>query len=170
MRRWLGLVVVFASLLHVLAASAGSHQIGGGVHYWQAVENIDTDDIDKNGLSYLASYRYNPATLFALQLEFEVFPKGFMGLRDDVYSPQGMIVLGSVLYAGLGVGTYYYDGDFADDPFYILRAGVDLEVLPRVHVDVNGNYQFTDFASLKDIEDNVDTDTITLGAAIRIEL
>ncbi len=170
MKRWLGLVVVsivFAGSF--TTAAERKHQIGVGAHYWQAVENIDVDDINENGFSYLVSYRYSPVSLFALQAELEIFPEDFMGIDDEVYSPQGMLIVGSVIYAGLGIGTYYYDGEFTDDPFYILRAGLDLELLPRIHIDVNGNYQFTDFESLKNIEDNIDTDTVTLGAAVRFE-
>jgi len=171
MRRWMYPVVVavlFVSSFSASAASRRNLQIGVGAHYWRAVEDIDVDDVDDNGFSYLGSVRYRLASLLAVQAELEVFPEDFMGLEDEVYSPQGMVILGNVIYAGLGIGTYYYDGEFADDPFYILRAGLDLELIPRVHIDINGNYQFTDFESLKDIHENVDTDTVTLGAAVRI--
>jgi hypothetical protein len=171
MTSWRRLMVfAVAGVLAGVPALAGSHQIGGGVHYWKAVDDIDVDDVDEDGFSYVASYRYKPAMLLALQAEVEVFPDNFLGIEEKVYAPQAMLILGSGIYAGLGVGAYYFDGDFADEPFYILRAGLDLEVLPRVHLDLNGNYYFSDFDDLSDLEENVNSDTITLGAALRLEL
>ena len=49
-----------------------------------------------------------------------------------------------------------------------MRAGLDLEVLPGLHLDISGNYCFNDTADLKD--SHSDIDTISLGAALRIEL
>ena len=62
------------SLIALLVASAGflwmastcqaqeqerNNQLGVGVHYWTTVKNIDVNDIDKNGFSYLAMYQYH---------------------------------------------------------------------------------------------------------------
>ncbi|MFA7455551.1 MAG: hypothetical protein WCZ10_13935, partial [Desulfobulbaceae bacterium] len=37
---------------------AGEHRIGGGVNYWTTVDDIDHDDIDEDGFSYLISYQH----------------------------------------------------------------------------------------------------------------
>ena len=64
---------------------------------------------------------------------------------------------------------FYTDGEFSDDPFFVLRAGFDIEVLPSLRLDLNANYHFTDFESISTVDEDVDTDTITLGAMVRFE-
>jgi hypothetical protein len=62
------------------------------------------------------------------------------------------------------------DGDFADDPFYALRAGLNLELLPSVFVDISANYRFNDSAQFEGDDTDIDTDTVFLGAALRFAL
>ena len=52
------------------------------------------------------------------------------------------------------------------DPFYALRVGLDIEVLPAIHLDINANYLFDAFDEI----DGADEDSITLGAIARIAL
>jgi hypothetical protein len=78
--------------------------------------------------------------------------------------------VGAGLYGGLGIGTLYADGNFSDNPFFILRAGIDLDLLPRVHVDVNANYHFAEWDGINEVDERLDSDTITLGAAVRVDL
>jgi len=79
-------------------------------------------------------------------------------------------VLGSALYAALGVGTYYTDGDFAKDPFFNVRAGLDLCLLPSIYLDINANYRFENWDDIKTLDEDISSDTITIGAAVRLEL
>jgi hypothetical protein len=46
--------------------------------------------------------------------------------------------------------------------------GFNLELASGVFLDINGNYQFTKWDT--DITRDLDTDTVTLGAALRIDL
>ena len=57
-----------------------------------------------------------------------------------------------------------------NEPFFALRAGLNLELLPRIFVDISANYRFNDTAELKDEDTDIDTDTIFLGAALRFAL
>ena len=72
------------------------------------------------------------------------------------------------LYGGVGVGVTISDtlDDNVSDPFYAARLGWDFQVLPRLHVDVHANYRANTFAELEDY----DSDSITLGAALRVAL
>ena len=72
------------------------------------------------------------------------------------------------LYCGVGVGVTISDGleDDVSDPFYAARLGWDFQVLPRLHVDVNANYRANSFSELEDY----DSDSITLGAALRVAM
>jgi hypothetical protein len=62
----------------------------------------------------------------------------------------------------------HFDGEWQDDPFYALRAGVDFPLGP-LHLDVNVNYRFQSTKVFEDL-DEIDTDAVTFGAVARFEL
>jgi len=81
------------------------------------------------------------------------------------------VIVGGIVYAGLGVGIYTIDGNWGNTPFYMLRAGFDFPVLPRLFLDINANYRFHDWDSVSwNDKGNPGTDTIRLGAALRFVL
>jgi len=85
-------------------------------------------------------------------------------------TPQLYVLFGRAFYAGVGVASNYTnagDGDFSD-PFFIGKVGVDLLLLPKIHLDINADYRFNEFDEL--YEYDYDTETITLGATLRITL
>ncbi len=165
---WIGITLVILGIVATTPARGGGNQIGVGANYWRTLEDIG-DAFDRDGLSWLITYQRNLNRLMALQADVEWFRSGFGGARNDVFAPQGFILAGGALYAGLGIGIYYSDGEFNSKPFYILRAGLDLELFPTVHLDINANYQFTEWDDINALEDKLGSDTITLGAAVRIE-
>ncbi len=149
------------------AQEQGSHRIGGGVHYWRTIDQIKDDkSFDSDGLSWLVSYQY-AYSLLKLELGAEIFPDGYYGSKEVTVSPQAFVGLATIIYAAIGIGTAYasdLDQTFAD-PFFIARAGLDLEILPGLRLDLNANYYFTNFDD--DAWKNLDTDTITLGGQVR---
>ena len=163
----MSVVMLFASLA-IGADSQKSSHFGIGANYWKAVKDIDVQNVDKNGMSWLLTYKYAPDTLLKLEADLEVFKKGFAGVTENVYAPQAYVILGAGLYAGLGIGTYYADGGFADSPFYAFKAGLDLELLPSIWLDINANYRFNEWGNLGDVAENISTDTVTIGAALRL--
>ena len=170
-KRWLlavAIIGLFAWAQGVRAESA--HRLGVGANYWTMLDDIDVGNIDKNGVSWLATYQYKPAALLKLEADLEVFPEGFQGIDGAAYAPEAYLILGSTIYGAVGVGILYADGDFADDPFYALRAGLDLEIIPQFHLDLNVNYRFTEWANANDMTKDINADTMTLGAALRFEL
>ena len=77
--------------------------------------------------------------------------------------------IGNGSYAGLGVGTYYYDGDFYGDVWYALRAGFKVPIISNgLVLDVNVNYRVENWDDIKDAGDKVDKDTLMIGAALRL--
>ena len=144
-------------------------RVGFGANYWQTVDNIDVDEFDEDGLSYIASLQFNLADYSKIELAVEWYEAGFGGSTEDIYAPQAFFILGKGLYAGAGVGGYYTDGDFANDPFFAFRAGFDVEVLPSLFLDINANYRFENWDDLSDEGSEIDSDTVTLGAAVRLE-
>jgi hypothetical protein len=149
-------------------AQAGEHRLGFGFHYWKTVDELQDDgfdDIDDNGVSEVLSYQYLPSPMLRWEIDLEYFDKGFGGATERAYSPQVFLLFGRGIYAGVGVGATYSSGlaDDWSDPYYAAKAGFDLLLLPKIHLDINANYQFDAWNQL----DNVDTDTLTLGAIAR---
>jgi hypothetical protein len=62
---------------------AGEHRIGGGANYWVAIDDIDNDDVDDDGFSYLASYQYWMDFL-GVELDMEILPDRF---GETAYAP-----------------------------------------------------------------------------------
>ena len=172
----MGKLLGFALTLGVIAAAVQDadadikHRFGVGAHYWTTVENIDVDNVKENGFAYIATYQLRPASLLKFGLDVEVLPEEYGGSEKNVYAPQAYLVLGSAIYAALGIGAYYTDGDFSEDPFYNLRAGLDLCLLPFIYLDINANYRFENWDDIKALDEKISSDTITLGAAVRLEL
>lgn len=164
-------LVLTLSLLAATSATAEiKHRFGVGAHYWTALDDIDVDDVKEDGFAYLVTYQLRPASLIKFGLDVEMLPEEFGGAEENVYAPQAYIILGNTIYAGLGIGTYFTDGEFADDPFFNVRAGLDLRLLPFIYLDINANYRFEEWDSIKNLDEDISSDTITLGAAVRIEL
>lgn len=147
---------------------SASSSIGLGVHAWRTVDDLRSEGfggIRRDGISYLLSYQYKPGALLKFELDGEYFPQGFGGSSRNAFSPQAFVLLGGFIYGGVGIGTIY-SRDFGNNfssPFYVARVGLDLHLLPRFHLDVNGNYHFNAFNELK----GANTGTITLGAIAR---
>ncbi len=159
-----GIVVAGLICVSPAARAGGSSQLGAGVYYWKALEDLDSR-FEENGLSYYASYQYKPGFV-GFEADLELQPDRF---DENAYAPQAYLVVGETLYAAAGIGILYTDGDFADEPFYVFKAGLDLEVLPSLHLDISANYRFNDRADLSNDATDVDTDTVFLGAALRLE-
>ncbi len=164
-------LLFLAALLGVLITSpafAADHRIGFGIHHWQTVDDLADDgfeDLDESGTSGIASYQYMPEGLFSFELDLEYFADGFGGSTESALSPQAYVLIGHGLYAGVGVGVIVSDGE-TSDPFYAAKVGTNISILPRLSLDLNANYRFDDWSLI----DEADTDTVTLGALIRIRL
>ena len=163
----LRLLVVVACSFAVGAQAETS--LGLGARYFQTIDSLEKP-FEESGLAPLISLRTDLGALLRLQVDGVLYPEGYAGSRDDVFSPQAFLLLGSGLYAGLGVGTLYANSDFADSPFFIARAGLDIALFPGLHLDINANYEFAEWDGINELDENVDTDTVTLGAALRILL
>lgn len=169
-RAGIGIValLVVCGVVASAPAEAAEKRLGFGVHYWRTVDDLDdegVDDIEDDGVSYLGSYQVLPGGLLSFELDLEYFEEGFGGSTDSVFSPQAFVLIGHGLYAGVGVGVSYSSGfeDDFSDPFYLARVGFNMELLPKLFLDINANYQANAFNEL----DEADTDAITLGALLR---
>lgn len=156
-------------------AMAGEHRLGVGAHFWRTVDdfaddilNDPFDDIEEDGFAWIVSYQYVPKGLFRIELDVEYYDGGFGGSPDASYSPIGFLLFGGNIYAGVGVGFTVSSGleDDVSDPFYAARVGWEIDLLPGISVDLNANYRADTFANL----DRASSDTVTLGAIVRLDL
>jgi opacity protein-like surface antigen len=169
-KRWLLTVALIGMCAWPAAARAESGDLFGvGANYWTMLDNIDVHSIDNNGFSWLLTYQFNLAPLFKFETDVEMFPEGFQGVPSASYAPEVYLVIGSWIYGAVGAGILYADNEFADDPFYALRAGLDFELVPQVHLDLNLNYRFAEWTTKDAITEDISADTMMLGAAVRIE-
>ena len=174
MRTVIRLWIVILGLGCILAgpsiAQAG-RSIGAGLNYWHALKDIDFSEFDQDGVSWFVTYRSTGGHFIGWEANLELMPEGFMASPKKVYAPQAYALIRMVITGAVGIGWYYSDGEWADEPFYALRAGMEFPLLPKVTLDVTANYRFTKWGDLKDEEGDVkviDTDTIMLGAALRL--
>ena len=154
--------------LTTTGAFAGEHRIGGGANYWVSIDDIEVGDnkLDDDGIAFFGSYQYWPG-LLGLEVDVEFLPDRF---GESAVSPQAYLLVGKGVYAGVGIGTTYTDGDFVDEPFFALKAGFNIELLPGIYADIYGNYRFNDSADFEDEDTDIDTDTVFLGLAVRVAL
>lgn len=174
MRKIIGIAAVafgltcFAATPGALAADGfGAQRFGGGVNYWKTIDKVNIADVDDNGFSYIATYQYAPGGILKFEADLELFPN-LGGDSGATLAPQAFVIVGGFVYAAAGVGIYYNDSNWGDSPFYMLRAGLDIPVLPRLFLDLNLNYRFNDWESLHGSD--LGTDTIRFGAALRFAI
>lgn len=164
--RGLAVLALAAAALGTAPAAAGEHRLGGGLHYFQTIDDIELDDlgaIEDEGNSLVASYQYLPGGLLRFEIDLEYYEDGYGGSLDEAWAPQVYALLGRVIYGGVGVGVTQSDsflsGDDWSEPWYAAKVGLDLLLLPRFHLDIHANYRANAFEEL----DEAESDAITLG-------
>lgn len=173
MKKLLVALVLFAVFVSVSVENVNAemkNRIGVGAQYWKTIDDIDVHNVDDNGFSYYLSYQLRPASLLKFELDAEMMQDGFAGSDDTVFAPQGYIILGGFIYAALGTGIYYTNGEFSNDPFFAVKAGFNLPLIPYFYLDINANYRFDNWDGISDLGDDLSTDTIMLGAAVRLQI
>ena len=145
--------------------AADEVQVGVGANYWVMLDDIDVDDVDEEGFGYLVTLQLRN-NMVGLGFDVEMMPERF---GEDAYAGQAYIILGEGLYAAAGIGINNVDGDFAEEPFYNLRVGLNVEVVSGLYLDINANYRFNEITEIDEEVGEIDTDTIFLGAALRLQ-
>ena len=176
MKKWICVAAAVTAMAWTVRggpeAEGGSVYLGGGAHYWRTINQLkDSNGIDDSGIAYVASIQIAPVKFVRLEGDVEIFPSGFAGATDTSYAPEALVLVGYGLYAGLGIGTVYMPDmpDTWSDPLYIIRAGLNVEALPHIWLDVNANYYFLNWQNIGELQQKVSEDTITFGAQVRIQ-
>ncbi len=114
------------------------------------------------------SFKLNPRNLLQFKADMDVLPQDLTADSETILLPQMFVAVGDDLYAGLGTHYLIEDGILIDDPQFSLRAGVDLEILPYIFLDISADYQFDDWRELKE-EDAFSKEDVVWGGALRIQ-
>jgi hypothetical protein len=164
------LLVVFAAVALLAptivgTATAGS-RLGGGVHYLRNLGDLKKDssvDLSQNSISLMGSYQW-AGPLFKVEADVE-YIFDYIGSSNGMWEPQAYVLVGGMIYGGAGIGIGYIDGDWQNDPFYALRAGVDLG-LAGFDLDIWASYRFQNDDDLKALTGE-DLDSLTFAALLR---
>ena len=164
MRRATVLSVLLAVLLVGVLASPAQCGLGVGIHYLRTLGDInDNEEWNPDAIGFIGSYQFG---LGPLNAEADVeWVLDYGGSGNSLFEPSGWLLFGGFIYGGAGIGIGYLDGDWFDDPFYALRAGVNVG-LGGLGVDVFGTYRFQNAGDLEGLEGD-DLNSVTFGAILR---
>ena len=167
MKRWMMWTALLTLFALPASALAQNPMFGIGVNYWRAIDDVRVNDIDRDGLGYVVSLSERQE-LFGVVLEVEHAPDGRGVSPKSVTSPELLVTVGGLLWAGVGIGIDYTDGSFASKPFYDFRAGVRIELLP-LPIEGFVNYRFNDWQDSSLFRD-IDSDTLIIGLRLHFPL
>lgn len=114
------------------------------------------------------SFKLNPRNLLQFTAEMDLLPQDLTADPESVLLPQMFVAIGDDLYAGLGTQYLIENGVLIDDPQFSLRAGVDLEILPYIFLDISADFRFDDWRELNE-EDALANGEVVWGGALRIQ-
>jgi len=166
--RWTLSLALLTALVGAESAQA-QLRLGGGIHYMRNLGDITDDgniDLSQNSVSIVGSALFD---LGLVSLDGQVeYIFNYVGTDEALWQPSAWALLGGLVYGGAGIGIGYTDGAWQNDPFYALRAGVDLP-LGGVDLDAYATYRFQgdpDFEALT----GEDLDSITFAVLLRFAL
>ena len=139
------------------------------------VSKLELTDLNVNDFNPAAeqqaavfSFKLNPRNLLQFKADLDLLPADPTADPDTVLLPQMFVAVGDDLYAGLGTHYVIEDGVMIDDPQFSLRAGVDLEILPYIFLDISADFRFDDWRELNE-EDALTNGEVVWGGALRIQ-
>ena len=162
------LIAVALSLSGIGTAHAEAW-LGGGIHYLRTLGDITDDgaiDLNQNSFSLLGS---GMSDLGLLKIEGQVeYIFDYVGTGHEMWVPSAWLLAGGAIYGGGGIGIGHIDGEWQTNPFYALRAGVNVP-LGGMALDGYATYLFQSDADLKNLTGE-DLDSVTFTALLRFKL
>lgn len=160
-------LVLMIGVIALIATPASAARFGAGLHYLKTVGEMsdaeDLDDFDENDFGFIGSLEFD-AAMFRIDTQLEVLPD-YAGTDEIMWQPQGYLLLGRTIYAGVGVGIGYLEPFGWQDPFFDLRAGVDI-ALAGIGLDIYASYRFQTAGDLESLTTD-DMNAVTLAAVAR---
>ena len=171
MSRYTGIAILVVVVLGLFVGSGvadAQHRLGGGIHYLHnlgELEDTGTANLDwsQDSFSLMGSYQYS-GMLVKVEGDVE-YIFDYVGTGEAMWEPSAWALLGSLLYGGAGIGIGYTDGDWQSNPFFALRAGVDV-ALGGMDLDVFASYRFQSDQQIENLTGE-DLDSLTFAALLR---
>jgi hypothetical protein len=160
--------IVLLVVLLVATASpafAALSKLGVGLHYLHNLgdlKNEDLSDLEKDSFGVIGSYQFSPG-VFKIEGDVE-YIFNYLGTDDAMWEPSAWGLTSGMVYGGAGIGIGYRDGDWQKNPWYALRAGLDMP-LAKFDLDAYATYRFQSAGDLGDVVD--DLDSLTFAAVLR---
>ncbi len=153
------IIAVAPMLIRTTGATDAQAGFGVGLHYLKTVEDMGkTNGFDSSSLGFLGVFSFGPG-LLNFELDFEYIPN--YALDKDLLMPSAYAFVGSFIYGGLGVGKGHFNGEWADKPFFDLRAGLKITAF-----DFFASYRLQDLDEVDDL-DSDDLNSVTFGAIFK---
>jgi len=154
------LVITMVSVLALgLGATDSRAGLGLGVHYLNTVGDMkDAEGFDSSAFGFIGGFSFG-ASLINFEADVEWVPDYAFG--KDLWQPQAYAFIGTFIYGGVGVGIGHINGEWQDNPFYALRAGVKVAML-----DLFTSYRFQKWDAVEDFESD-DLNSLTFGAIFK---
>lgn len=164
MRTWNRSLIATLSLIAVIGIATPAvalPQMGIGLHYLRTLEEINTGgDVSQNDFSVFGSITI-PVAIIKIEGDLEWVPD-YLGSDKSLWQPSAYAFLKlGLIYGGAGIGIGYLDGDWASNPWYGIRAGLEFG-LAGLALDGFASYRFQS-ASFGSGAQNFDLDAITFG-------
>ena len=77
--QWWFAVLAVSGMLAGTSVAETRQRIGGGVHYWTTVDDIEIGEIDDDGVAWLVSYQLRPSSLLTIELDVEMLLDNYAG-------------------------------------------------------------------------------------------
>ncbi len=158
-------IVSVLSLFFAATLFGDTHSFGFGLSLWQTVSELPAG-IDTEGAAPFVTYQYLPGGLLKFEIDLNYYANGYDGSTKPTITPIALVLLGGSVYGGVGVGTSIsngFVGNKVSSIFYVARLGIQFEILPKIYLDIHGNYRNGTFSEL----DRASADTVTIGVALR---
>jgi hypothetical protein len=163
------LLLILVPFIQSAAVGEAGHRVGAGAHYFTTTEDIGGAFEDSGVIPFL-SYQFLPHPMFRLEANLELFEDGYAGSRDDVFAPQLYLLGGAPVYGGVGIGYFLTNQESADSPFLALRVGYEYKISDALNLVVDASYIFDGWEGINEIDEDEESDTVTVGASIHFNL
>jgi hypothetical protein len=170
MRNRAMLAVFSFVIVAAMAVPVSAAQFGAGLHYLRTLDDNNFENPSQDDFSIFGTITI-PVLLVQVEGNLEWVPDYF---GENLIQPAvyGKLPLGPI-YGSVGIGIGYLTGEddegssygWATNPFYALRAGIDLG-LGGLAIDAFAAYRFQS-ASFGDALTDVNLDALTLAAQIK---
>ena len=165
----LGCAVVGSGLW--VGEAQAQHSLGIGLHYLRNLgdisdSGIEGEDLTQDSFGIIGSYQYDAGML---KVEGDVeYIFDHVGTGEEMWEPSAWGLLGDFIYGGVGIGIGYTNDEWQQNPFYALRAGVNLK-LSSLDLDFYATYRFQSSSELEDLTGE-DLDSLTFAGLVRFGL